>query len=110
MIALPVPARPSPRGVLGETWRSSWCEWKGQATYYDLLTDTRAMPRAARSYPNPSPGFEPIAGAVAAMTPLVDRCTVNCEEVVPQPVGFYRGWITSWIVGPLKGIRGSMAW
>lgn len=53
--------------MLGETSRSSWCEWKGQATYYDLLTDTRATPRAARSYPNPSPGFEPIAGPVAVM-------------------------------------------
>ena len=26
--------------VLGETWGSSWCEWKGQASYYDLVTRT----------------------------------------------------------------------
>lgn len=97
-------------GVLRETSGSSWCEWKGQATYYDLLTDTRAAPRAAWSYLNPSPGFEPIAGAIAVMAALVDRCTVNGEEVVPQPGGFYGGWITSWIVGPFKGIRGSMNW
>jgi hypothetical protein len=44
------------------------------------------------------------------MAALVDRCAVNGEEVVPQPGGFYGGWITSGIVGPLKGIRGSMAW
>lgn len=61
-------------------------------------------------YLSPSPGFEPIAGAVAVMTALVDRCTVNGEEVIPQPGGFYGGWITSWIVGPFKEIPGSMGW
>ena len=97
-------------GVLRETSGSSWCEWKGQASYYDLVTDKRVAPKAAWSYLNPSPGFEPIAGAVAVMAALVDRCTVNGEEVVPQPGGFYGGWITSWVVGPFKGIPGSMGW
>jgi hypothetical protein len=32
--------------------------------------------------------------------------TVNGEQVIPQPGGFYGGWITSWVVGPFKGIRG----
>jgi hypothetical protein len=54
-----------------------------------------------------APGFEPIAGAIAVMAALVDRCTVNDEQVVPQPGGFYGGWVTSWIVGPFKGIPGS---
>lgn len=97
-------------GVLRETAGSSWCEWKGQATYYDLVTETRTASRAAWSYLYPSPGFEPIAGAIAVMAALVDRCTVNGEQVVPQPGGFYGGWITSWIVGPFKGISGSMNW
>lgn len=99
-----------PEGVLRETSGSSSCEWKGQATYYDLVTDTRVAPKAAWSYLNPSPGFEPITGAVAVMPALVDRCTVNGEEAIPQPGGFYGGWITSWIVGPFKGIPGSLAW
>jgi len=34
--------------------------------------------------------------------------TVNGEQVVPQPGGFYGGWITSWIVGPFKGVPVSM--
>ncbi|MGE5532496.1 MAG: hypothetical protein ACM3VW_10315 [Bacteroidota bacterium] len=25
-----------------------------------------------------------------------DRCTIKGEQVVPQPGGFYGGWITSW--------------
>jgi hypothetical protein len=44
------------------------------------------------------------------MAAQVDRCTVNGEEVVPQPDGFYGDWITNWIVGPLTGIPGSMGW
>ncbi len=59
--------------------------------------------------PKPHP-FQPIAGAIAVMAAQVDRCTVNGEPVVPQPGGFYGGWITSWIVGPFKGIPGSMGW
>ena len=40
----------------------------------------------------------------------VDRCTVNGEQVIPQPGGFYGGWVTSWIAGPFKGVPGSMGW
>jgi len=97
-------------GVLRPADGSSWCEWKGQASYCDLVTDKRVAPKAAWTYPTPSPGFAPLAGALAVMAAEVDRCTVNGEEVVPQPGGFYGGWITSWIVGPFKGIPGSMGW
>ena len=77
--------------MLRETSGSSWCEWKGQATYYDLVTDARTAPRAGWTYLSPSPGFEPMTGAIAVMAALVDRCTVNGEQVVPQPGGFYGG-------------------
>jgi uncharacterized protein (DUF427 family) len=40
-------------GVLRETSGSSWCEWKGQASYYDLVTEKRVAPTAAWSYLNP---------------------------------------------------------
>ena len=40
----------------------------------------------------------------------VDRATVNGEEVTPQPGGFYGGWVTDSVVGPFKGIPGSMGW
>ena len=97
-------------GVLRPAAGSSWCEWKGQASYYDLVTAGRVAPRAAWTYQQPSRDFAPIAGAIAVMPAGVDRCTVNGEEVIPQPGGFYGGWITSWIVGPFKGIPGSMGW
>ena len=44
------------------------------------------------------------------MAAAVDRCTVNGEAVVPQPGGFYGGWVTSWVTGPFKGVPGSMGW
>jgi uncharacterized protein (DUF427 family) len=97
-------------GVLRPAAGASLCEWKGQARYYDLVTDGREAPHAAWTYPQPSRDFAPIAGAIAVMAAAVDRCTVNGEEVIPQPGGFYGGWITSWIVGPFKGIPGSMGW
>ncbi len=105
-----LPASAFPSGVLREATGSSWCEWKGRAAYYDLVTDERVAERAAWTYPQPTPGFEPLAGAIAVMAAQVDRCTVNGEQVQPQPGGFYGGWITSWVCGPFKGVPGSMGW
>ena len=66
--------------------------------------------KAAWSYATPSPDFGPITDAIAVMAAQMDRCTVNGEAVVPQPGGFYGGWITSRVVGPFKGGPGSMGW
>ncbi|MFM9035750.1 MAG: DUF427 domain-containing protein [Mycobacterium sp.] len=97
-------------GVLRDAPGTSWCEWKGQARYFDLVTEAAVARKAAWSYPNPTPGFAPIAGAVAVMAGQVDRCTVNGETVTPQPGGFYGGWITSGVAGPFKGGPGSAGW
>lgn len=97
-------------GVLREAPGSSLCEWKGQARYFDLVCGSRVAAKAAWSYPRPTPGFAPIAGAIAVMAGLVDRCTVDGETVTPQPGGFYGGWITSRVVGPFKGGPGSWGW
>ena len=105
-----VPAGAFAPGTLRETAGSSWCEWKGQASYYDLVTPARTAERSGWTYLAPTRGFTPIAGAIAVMASQVDRCTVNGEEVRPQPGGFYGGWITSWVTGPFKGIPGSMGW
>jgi uncharacterized protein (DUF427 family) len=97
-------------GVLRPAPGTSWCEWKGQATYFDLVSATTLAPRSAWTYEDPTAGFEPIAGAVAVMAAQVDRCLVDGEVVTPQPGGFYGGWVTSAIAGPIKGIPGSMGW
>ena len=97
-------------GVLRDAAGATWCEWKGRARYFDIVTATKVAPRAGWSYPDPAPGFEPIRDAVAVMAGEVDRCTVDGETVVPQPGGFYGGWITSRVVGPFKGGPGSAGW
>jgi uncharacterized protein (DUF427 family) len=97
-------------GVLRDAPGASMCEWKGQARYFDLVSGTAVAAQAAWTYPRPTPAFTGIAGAIAVMASLVDRCTVDGETVVPQPGGFYGGWITSRVVGPFKGVPGSMGW
>ena len=101
-------------GVLQDAPGASWCEWKGQARYFDLVSrhgdQVTVARKAAWNYPRPTPGFEAIADAVAVMAGQVDRCTVDGETVIPQPGGFYGGWITSRVVGPFKGGPGSMGW
>lgn len=97
-------------GVLREASGQSWCEWKGRARYFDLVSAARVAEKAAWNYPAPTPGFTAIRDAIAVMAGLVDRCTVNGETVVPQPGGFYGGWITSTVVGPFKGGPGSLGW
>lgn len=105
-----LPADAFREGALRPAAGSSWCEWKGVASYYDLLNGSLVAERAGWTYLQPTPGFEPIAGAIAVMAAQVDRCTVNGEEVQSQPGGFYGGWITSWVKGPFKGIPGSRGW
>ena len=97
-------------GVLRPATGSSWCEWKGRARYFDLVAGDVVAPKAAWNYPDPTPGFEVIADAAAVMPGAVDRCAVNGETVIPQPGGFYGGWITSTVSGPFKGGPGSAGW
>jgi uncharacterized protein (DUF427 family) len=89
---------------------SSWCEWKGDATYWDAVVDGRRVRAVGWSYEDPSPGYEHLRGAVAFYPARVDVATVDGEQVMPQPGGFYGGWITAEIAGPVKGGPGSLGW
>lgn len=89
---------------------SSWCEWKGQAVYYDLVLGEQNLKQVAWFYPNPTPNFKAIKDYLAFYPQLVDRCLVDGEVVQPQPGQFYGGWITSDIVGPFKGGSGTTGW
>ena len=88
----------------------SWCEWKGQATYFDIMVEEKMAGKAAWSYPMPTPTFSVIEEHVAFYAGMMDRCLVDGEEVTPQPGGFYGGWITEDIVGPFKGEPGTSGW
>ncbi len=88
----------------------SLCEWKGWADYYDILINERKAAGAAWTYADPNPGYESIRGFLAFYANKVDACYVDQELARPQPGGFYGGWVTDAIVGPIKGEPGSEYW
>jgi uncharacterized protein (DUF427 family) len=90
--------------------RETFCEWKGLASYYDVVAGGRRVPRGAWTYRDPRPGFEVIRDAVAFYPGPMDACYVDDERVVAQEGDFYGGWITSDVVGPFKGGPGTRGW
>ena len=89
---------------------TSFCEFKGRAQYYDVVSGTESAARSAWYYASPSPGFATIAGFVSVYPGRMDRCTVDGETVQAQEGDFYGGWITANIVGPFKGAPGTWGW
>jgi uncharacterized protein (DUF427 family) len=97
-------------GILRPATGTSFCEWKGRADYFDVVANGRTAQRAAWRYRVPTEAFSPIAGFFAFYAGPMDQCAVGGAVVVPQPGGFYGGWITPGIVGPFKGDPGTMGW
>lgn len=97
-------------GALTPADGSSFCEFKGAARYLDVHGGGQTAEGAAWNYPRPSRGFEMLVDRVAIYAGRMQRCTVDGEIVTPQPGGFYGGWVTADIAGPLKGVPGSMGW
>jgi uncharacterized protein (DUF427 family) len=85
------------------------CEWKGIATYADVLAGDTIASRAAWSFPRPAPEFASIAGAWAFYPQLLD-CWVDDEHVQPNQGSFYGGWVTVNVTGPFKGGPGTSHW
>ncbi len=95
---------------LADSPRHSWCEWKGEATYYHLVTQDRTLEDAAWTYLDPLPPFAVLRGHLAFYPSRADACYVDGEAVQSQPGDFYGGWITRDIVGPFKGPLGTSGW
>ncbi|TXS46975.1 DUF427 domain-containing protein [Streptomyces sp. t39] len=85
------------------------CEWKGTASYWDVVVGDVVVPRAAWSYERPLDPFAALRSHVA-FYPSAVHCTVDGEVVVAQEGDFYGGWITSEIEGPFKGGAGTWGW
>lgn len=97
-------------GLLRRSDRQSFCEWKGVAVYWHLAVDGGLLRDVGWSYPDPTAGFASLRDHVAFYAERLDRCTVDGEQVRPQPGGFYGGWITADVVGPFKGSPGTWGW
>lgn len=97
-------------GALRDADGRSYCEWKGAARYLDVLGGDQVAVRAAWFYPRPTDDFSALVDHVAVYPGPMDLVLVDGEVVVPQPGGFYGGWITSAVTGPFKGVPGSQGW
>ena len=95
---------------LRATGGTTYCEWKGDAAYYDIVVGEHVAQRAAWTYPNPKPEFASIQDFVSFYPGRVDVCYLGDEPVHPQPGNYYGGWVTADIVGPFKGERGTEGW
>lgn len=94
--------RPSPH--------RTFCEWKGLATYVDVVVGDVVADDAGWCYPEPAPGFEDIQDHLAFYPQILDTCMVDGEKVASNEGSFYGGWVTSRIVGPFKGGPGTLGW
>ena len=96
---------------LGPSPHHSVCEWKGDASYYQYAPrwpshqQHRAGPTRTRT-----PATRSLRDYLAFYAGRVDEAWVGDERATPQPGHFYGGWVTSRIVGPIKGEPGSAGW
>jgi len=97
-------------GALLASRRTSFCEWKGVAQYVTLVAGARREADVGWTYPDPSPAYAALRDHIAVYAGRMDACFVGDERVVPQPGGFYGGWITQDFEGPFKGGPGTQFW
>lgn len=95
--------------LLVPSTRTTFCEWKGQASYFDVVVGDTVAEAAVWCYRDPVPAFEPIRDHLAFYAQKLE-CSLDDEVVVGNEGTFYGGWITSDIVGPFKGGVGTAHW
>jgi len=88
---------------------ATFCEWKGQASYFDVVVGDAVARAAVWTYRHPTSAFEPIRDHLAFYAQALD-CSVDGEPVVGNEGTFYGGWITRDVVGPFKGGDGTAHW
>lgn len=91
--------------ALVKTGGRSHCEWKGIADEY-AAQDRIAL---AWSYHEVYPEFAELKDWFA-FYPRAADCYVGQEKVGAQPGGYYGGWVTANLAGPIKGAPGSSGW
>ncbi len=90
--------------------RSTWCEFKGAARYYDASASRRRVHAVAWAFPAPSRGYEALQDHVAFYPGRVDAAWLGDEQIAAQESDFYGGWITDDLIGPFKGPPGTRGW
>ena len=75
--------------------RTTVCEWKGVATYFDVVAGGVLAERAAWTYRDPAAGFEELRGRVSFYCAPFDACLVDGERATPEARPYYGGWVTA---------------
>lgn len=88
----------------------TFCEFKGNASYWTLKVNERLSENAAWYYPRPTQRYAELKDHACFYPSRVDACYVDGERVQAQAGDFYGGWITEKIVGPFKGGPGTLGW
>ena len=96
--------------LLQPTERRTACEFKGEASYFDVVVEGPGRREAAWTYARPLSGYEAIAGYISFYPGRVDEAWIDDQRVTPQAGDFYGGWITPEITGPFKGGPGTRGW
>jgi len=96
--------------ILRKTSHRTICEWKGAATYFDVLAGEKSVASAAWCYERPTGAFRPIKDYLAFYANKMDRCLVGGVEVDAQAGSFYGGWLTPNLTGTAKGAPGTEHW
>jgi uncharacterized protein (DUF427 family) len=89
---------------------SSFCEFKGRASYVDVLSGEQVAERAAWTYPGPTPRYRALRDHLCFYPSRMDACWLGDERVLSQEGDFYGGWITAELSGPFKGGPGTRGW
>ena len=105
-----LPATSFAGGVLRPAEGASWCEWKGQASYLDLVVGDQVLTGIAWTYPEPSPRFEALRDHVALYPGRGGPVHRRRRGRAAAARDFYGGWITSRVTGPFKGGPGTSGW
>lgn len=82
----------------------SLCEWKGAAQAL-LIDDVEVGWRYVQMFP----AFRDLY-LWPSFYPARVACFVGNEQAKPQPGGFYGGWVTADLAGPIKGSPNSEGW
>jgi uncharacterized protein (DUF427 family) len=90
--------------------RATVCEFKGVATYFDVIGGDVTARAAAWGFPDPVAGFAALRDRVSFYPGRMDACLLDEEPVQAQEGDFYGGWITADIEGPFKGAPGTWGW
>lgn len=84
---------------------SSICEWKGVSQALDVAGVENAAWRYVRMFEAFAELFEWVS-----FYPSKLLCFVGTEQASAQPGGYYGGWVTRNLKGPIKGTAGSAGW